>query len=381
MRVALTGATGFLGLRLLDQLLRRHRSVTVLARGEPDHVLDRLTRGLGRFAAGHTAAGLAARVRVVPVRLAEDNLGLTGGAHRELGDSLDVVWHCAGNTTLDGDPAVLRRVNVEGTRQVLGLAAAGRRLPAVFHISTAFVAGARRTGTVFEDELTDAYGFEGSYERSKYEAERLVHAWARETGRPAVIFRPSVLTTGLPPHPDLPEHPLLNIERALTGIGREHFGAGRRPELLLPGQRRFRLVGRPDGQLNLLPVERAAAVMTRLAELPQGEGVQTYHIVHGRDTPVDVLRSLAERLAGVPVTIVPELTDPTPYESLTDCVGGVFRYLRQRRRYDDSRVRAALGPPGIPQDIGVDYLMAGLLPRALDLPDPRPDPRPEGTDR
>ncbi|MEU4659459.1 SDR family oxidoreductase [Streptomyces sp. NPDC023723] len=368
MRVALTGATGFLGLRLLDELLRRHRSVTVLARGAPDRVLDRVTRGLDRFAAHPTTAGLATRVHVVPVRLTEENLGLTGSAHRELADSLDVVWHCAGNTTLDGDPAVLRRVNVEGTRQVLGLAGAGRRLPAVFHVSTAFVAGARRTGTVYEDELTDAYGFEGSYERSKYEAEQLVHTWTRATGRPAVVFRPSVLTTGLAPHPDLPEHPLLNIERALTRIGREHFGTGRGPELLLPGQSRFRLAGRPDGQLNLMPVERAAAVMARLAELPQGEGVQTYHVVHGLDTPVDVLRALVERLAGVPVAIVPELTDPTPHESLTDWVGGVFRYLRQRRRYDDSRVRAALGPPDVPRDIGVEYLMAGLRPRTEAVP-------------
>jgi thioester reductase-like protein len=214
VRVALTGATGFLGLRLLHELLRRHPSVTVLARGEPGRVRERIARGLGRFAPDLT--DLAARVQVVSARITEPGLALSVSAYQELADSLDVIWHCAGNTTLDGDLATLRGVNVDGTRYVLELAGAGRRTPMVFHVSTAFVAGARRDGTVHEDELTDAYGFEGTYERSKYEAEQLVHTWARATGRPVVIFRPSVLTTDLPPHPDLPEHPLLNIERTLA---------------------------------------------------------------------------------------------------------------------------------------------------------------------
>jgi nucleoside-diphosphate-sugar epimerase len=362
VRVALTGATGFLGLRILDELLRRHTSVTVLARGEPDRVRERITRGLGRFAPGLT--DLAGRVEVVPARITEPGLGIAASAHRELADSLDAIWHCAGDTTLDGDLAVLRGVNVEGTRHVLDLAGAGRRTPAVFHVSTAFVAGRRRTGVVYEDELTDAYGFEGTYEQSKYEAEQLVHAWARDTGRPAVVFRPSVLTTDLPPHPDLPEHPLLNIERSLHDIGRMHLGPGLSPKQLIPGGSRFRIAGRPDGQLNLMPVEAAAAVMAGLADLPPGDGVETYHVVHGLETPVDVFRGVLERLSGVRITIVPELTDPSPHESVLALVSGVFCYLRQRRRYDDSRVRARLGPPGVPGQIGTEYLLSGLGTRA-----------------
>ncbi|WP_320779619.1 SDR family oxidoreductase [Streptomyces sp. CRN 30] len=364
--MALTGATGFLGLRLLVELLRRHRSVTVLARGEPDRVRERVTRALGVIAADVT--DLPARVEVVPARITEQDLSLSGSAYRELADSLDVIWHCAGDTTLDGDLAHLRRVNVEGTRHILGLAAAGRRLPAVFHVSTAFVAGARRAGVVYEDELTDAYGFEGSYERSKYEAERLVHTWAGATGRPVAVFRPSVLTTASPPHPDLPEHPLLNIQRTLSDLRHEYLGPGRTPEAVLRDTSRFRVAGRPDGQLNLMPVEEAAAVMARLAEVPPGDGVETYHVVHGRDTPVDVLRQLLERLGGARVEIVPELTDPTPLESALSFLSGVFCYLRQRRRYDDSRVRARLGPPGVAAPMGVEYLLAGLRPRTEAAP-------------
>lgn len=366
MRVALTGATGFLGLRLLHELLRRHPSVTVLARGEPDRVRERITRGLGRFAPGLT--GLADRVQVVSARITEPGLALPKSDYQELADSLDAIWHCAGNTTLDGDLATLREVNVEGTRYVLDLAGAGRRTPAVFHVSTAFVAGARRTGVVYEDELTDAYGFEGTYERSKFEAEQLVHAWARATGRPVVIFRPSVLTTGLPPHPDLPEHPLLNITRNLSGIARSQLGPGRTPDVLLPRTNRFRILGRPDGQLNLMPVESAAAVMARLADLPPPDGVETYHVVHGQETPVVVFGRLLEHLSGVRIAVVPELPDPSPYESVLSLVRGVFCYLRHHRRYDDSRVRARLGPAGVPEHISLEYLLSGLPPRTEAAP-------------
>jgi nucleoside-diphosphate-sugar epimerase len=254
------------------------------------------------------------------------------------------------------------------TRHMLDLAGAGRRTPMVFHVSTAFVAGARRAGVVYEDELTDAYGFEGTYERSKYEAEQLVHTWARATGRPVVIFRPSVLTTDLPPHPDLPEHPLLNIERTLSGIARTQLGPGRTPDVLFPDNSRFRILGRPDGQLNLMPVESAAAVMARLADLPPADGVETYHVVHGRETPVDVFRRLVERLSGVRIAVVPELPDPSPHESVLALVRGVFCYLRQHRWYDDSRVRARLGPAGVPEQLSLEYLLSGLPPRTEAAP-------------
>lgn len=74
-------------------------------------------------------------------------------------------------------------------------------------MSTAFVAGARRTGVAYEDELDDGAGFENAYEQSKYEAELLVHAWSREHGRPALVLRPSILVTDVPSHPELPSHP------------------------------------------------------------------------------------------------------------------------------------------------------------------------------
>jgi thioester reductase-like protein len=119
---------------------------------------------------------------------------------RRLAGQLDAVWHSAGNVRLNDDLAVLRRVNVDGTRHVLDLVGAAAGRPALFQVSTAFVAGSRIRGTVYEDELDHGTGSENSYEQSKYEAEVLVREWSARHDRPVTVLRPGIqsVTTGQP---------------------------------------------------------------------------------------------------------------------------------------------------------------------------------------
>ncbi|MFE5073015.1 SDR family oxidoreductase [Streptomyces halstedii] len=408
--VALTGATGFLGLRLLRQLLGAHRSVTVLAHAGSGEALHRITRFFELTGAPETlVAELPDRIRVVETDLERPRLGLSAPAFHELADGLGAIWHSAGSINLEGDLPQLRRTNVDGTRRVLELAAAGRRKPVVHHVSTAFVAGARRDGVAYEDELDDASGFENAYERSKYEAEQLVHAWSREHGRPVVVLRPSILVTDLPPHPDLPSHPLQVIERILSDVrrtaGPQHEGseheppqherpqpadpAARHPHAPGPGpgpgpdrQRlratvprpRIRLVGQPDGRLNLTQVEHAAEVMVRLAGRAPSGGVDTYHVVHDRDVPVRTVVSLLEGLAGISIDLVAGKPDaPSELEALLDFYPGMTAYLGHRRRFDDTRVRTLLGPSAVSAPVDLGYLWSGLGPEE---PVPAPTPPP-----
>ncbi|MFD7714697.1 SDR family oxidoreductase [Streptomyces sp. NPDC059814] len=366
MHVALTGATGFLGLRLLRRLLDTHRSVTVLAHTGSGNALHRISRFFELTGAPEEfTAGLPDRLRVVETDLALPRLGLSGRTFQKLADGLGAIWHSAGSINLEGDLPELRRTNVEGTRHVLELAAAGRQMPAVHHVSTAFVAGARRDGVAYEDELDDAGGFENAYERSKYEAELLVHAWSREHGRPALVLRPSILVTDLPPHPDLPAHPLLVIERILRDACRAARPAGPGPA----GRLRVRTVGHPHGRLNLLQVEHAAEVMVRLAGLAPSGGVDTYHVVHDRDVPVPTVVTLLERLVPLSIELVATRPDaPSALEALLDFYPGMTAYLAHRRRFDDTRVRTRLGPSAASAPVGLDYLRSGLAPRDRALP-------------
>ncbi|WP_329060698.1 NAD-dependent epimerase/dehydratase family protein [Streptomyces sp. NBC_01429] len=361
VHVALTGATGFLGLRLLRRLLATHRSVTVLVHAGSGDALHRITRFFELTGApGAFTAGLADRLRVVETELERPRLGLSGSAFRELADGLGAIWHSAGSINLEGDLPELRRTNVEGTRRVLELAAAGRGRPVVHHVSTAFVAGGRRGGVAYEDELDDAYGFENAYEHSKYEAEMLVHAWSREHARPVVVLRPSILVTDLPPHPELPSHPLQVVERIMCDARRTAGTGG--PDR--DGRPRVRLVGHPHGRLNLLQVEHAAEVMVRLADRTPSGGVDTYHVVHDRDVPVPTVVALLERLVPVSIELVAtEPDDPSALESLLEFYPGLTAYLAHRRRFDDTRVRTLLGPSAASDRVDLDYLCSGLAVR------------------
>ncbi|NEA39675.1 SDR family oxidoreductase [Streptomyces sp. SID11385] len=389
MHVALTGATGFLGLRLLRRLLTTHPSLTVLTHAGSGDALSRITRFFELSGAPDALVrALPGRLRVVETALEEPRLGLSRTAFRELADGLGAIWHSAGSINLEGDLAHLRRTNVDGTRHVLDLAAAGRHRPAVHHVSTAFVAGARRDGVAYEDELSGVHGFENAYERSKFEAETLVREWSRTHGRAVLVLRPSILVTDLPPHPDLPAHPLQVIEQIL----RDSLRTTGHQELPGTDRPRMRMVGHPYGHLNLMPVEEAADVMVRLAEsaAPKGcgptvpaprdaaprdpgpeagapgraarAGVTTYHVVHHHDVPVPTLVALLERLVPLGLDLVPERpADATPLEALMDFYPGFTSYLRHRRRFDDTRVRTLLGARPSGYRVDLDHLCAGLL--------------------
>lgn len=209
----------------------------------------------------------------------------------------------------------------------------------------------------YEDELEDTYGFENPYERSKYEAEALIHAWSREHRRPVVVLRPSILVTDLPPHPELPSHPLQVVERILRDA-RRTADPGDRP--------RVRLVGRPDGRLNLMQVDHAAEMMVRLAGRTPSGGVDTYHVVHDRDVPVPTIAALLERLVEVSIDLVAtEPDNPSALETLVDFYPGLTTYLTHRRRFDDTRVRALFGSSAASDRVDLDYLWSGLAPRGL----------------
>ncbi|WP_406510517.1 SDR family oxidoreductase [Streptomyces sp. NBC_00212] len=361
MQVALTGATGFLGLRLVGELLERHHSLTVLAHARSGGALRRITRFMELTdVPGQLIAELPRRLRVVEIDLGQPRMGLSAAAFQQLADELDMIWHSAGNINLDDDLVRLRQVNVEGTRNVLELAAAGVRNPMVHHIGTAFVGGARRDGVLYEDELDDAYGFENGYEQSKYEAEVLVHEWSRAHGRPVVVMRPSILVTDLPPHPELPGHPMQFVDQIVQNSLRSVGLAG----MAIPEEYRpvVRMLGHPHGHLNLVPVEHAAAVMVQLASAPPSGQANTYHVVHDHDVPIRVVTALLERLVPVQVKLVEtKPDDPTPLEAAAELYPGFAPYLSHRRHLDDTRVRTLLGPVSSGIRVDLDYLTTGVI--------------------
>jgi nucleoside-diphosphate-sugar epimerase len=175
--ILVTGATGLIGRRVVASLLRRTDAPIVV-----------LVRDPARWQA--TAAHLgAAASRVTAVR-ADITLPVLGLDLRTMTRSLGAPFllvHSAGDIVFSRSLAESRRVNVDGTRNVIELAYSFPEIRLV-HVSTAFAVG-RRTGFIPEGADTGEQGWVNAYEQSKHEAELIV----RESGLEYAIARPSTV--------------------------------------------------------------------------------------------------------------------------------------------------------------------------------------------
>ncbi len=368
VEIAITGATGFLGVHLVRELLERNASLTVLAHAGSGDAADRLARFLRATGASpRLIDDLPRRISVVDVDVAEPFLGLDRADFRRIADGVDAVWHSAAQTKLAGDLAELRHVNVDGTRNMLALAAAGGRRPRFYHVSTAFVAGLRPDPVVYEDQLDASRGFASPYEQSKYEAEVAVREWSAGSGRPVVVFRPSVLVSHRPPHPDRPSDTMEAVARFMLTIASMAVESGL-ADAEEPVVQTVRVVGDPQARWNVMAVEDAVRDMVRLAERPPPGATATYHIVSTRDLPVSLPVDLLESFLPVRVELVDQPpADPTPLERIIGAVPGFLMYLRHRHVFDDTRTRTALGERLAETLVDRDYLLSGLGIAEMDL--------------
>ncbi|MFI0741780.1 SDR family oxidoreductase [Streptomyces sp. NPDC021100] len=363
MPVLVTGATGFLGSRLVHHLLSRDDDtpVVVLGRDAPDVLLDRVRAAVAWLDVNGTLRpGAYDRLRGLSADLAG-----AGPLPDAAAAAPTAVWHCAAATALYGDPLPVHRVNVLGTRRVLELA---DRLPAarLAHVSTAYVAGRRTRGVVRETDLCDAAGFHNAYEQSKFTAERMVRHWARARGRTVTVLRPSVLLDDRPAPEGLPPHPFAVLSRTLRATLDERaartpaapYARGGTP----PGTLRFRLQGAPDGSLNLLQADWAVRAMVRAVTAHREPGALTVHVTHPDNTPVRAIARAMEAVhPGVSLTIVPRIDDPTRLEAhVIREFGPLLGYGGQHRTYERTRLAACVGDLPAPRPVDGPYLERAL---------------------
>jgi nucleoside-diphosphate-sugar epimerase len=161
----ITGATGFVGAHLAEACARRGPAVRALVRpGSESSPLER------------------AGVTLVRGDL-QDPASLTAAL-----EGVDVVFHCAARVGDWGPVDDYRRVNVEGTRNLLE-ACRGRPLRRFVHFSTLGVYAARHHHGTDESEPLPARHVDG-YTQSKVEGEQLALRYHREHRVPVVILRP-----------------------------------------------------------------------------------------------------------------------------------------------------------------------------------------------
>jgi len=186
-QLLMTGFPGFLGSALLPRLLARRPHMKAVCLVQPQHaVLARSRVKELEITDPHTMG----RIRLTEGDITVPGLGLDA-AERERLDDVREVWHLAAVYDLAVAPKIARRVNVDGTTNVLDFCREQPHLRRLQYVSTCYVSG-RFEGEFAEDTLDAGQVFRNHYEETKYEAELLVRK-AMADGVPATIYRPGIV--------------------------------------------------------------------------------------------------------------------------------------------------------------------------------------------
>ncbi|HEY3465241.1 MAG TPA: SDR family oxidoreductase [Amycolatopsis sp.] len=262
-----TGATGFIGKRLVARLLRRPETTAV-------HALVRETSRERLATLARDWAG-ADKLHAVVGDLAEPRLGVDPAG---LGP-LDHVVHLGAIYDLTAGEEANRRANVEGTRHLLAFAAAADA-GLVHHVSSIAVAG-DHAGRFTEADFDLGQHFGSPYHATKFQAEKLV----REQPLPYRVYRPSAVVgdsrTGEMDKVDGPYFFLPAISRLAA----------------LP--RRLPLAAPDLGATNLVPVDYVVEAMEYLMHRDAPSGA-TYHLAAARPQALNSVYNAFARAAGGP---------------------------------------------------------------------------------
>ncbi|HEU5469942.1 MAG TPA: SDR family oxidoreductase [Actinophytocola sp.] len=334
-----TGATGLIGRHFLAELLSRADTerVWLVVR---EQSRERLATLAERWPHPERIRTVVADIRTPGLGIPPERLEPLGG--------VDHVVHLAAHYDLTADDETAAVANIEGTENVIALAAtlgAG----CLHHISSVAVAGDFH-GRFTEDMFDAGQRLVTAYHRTKFEAERLVRA---QSAVPWRIYRPSVVVghsqTGEMCKTDGPYYlfPALARLAALPAA----------PVLVLPD----------IGDTNIVPVDYVAKALAHLVDQPGLDG-RTFHLVNPEPQPVREVYNAFARAAGAPVSAVglgqrlsgplvglARLAEHVPgvtiaRDAVLDRLGippEILRTLTFRPRFDSAETRAALAGSGL----------------------------------
>ena len=180
MQYFVTGATGFIGKRLVGKLLQRKGAVV--------HFLIR-KESEGKVAALREYWGVSAS-RAVPVfgDLTSKRLGVSAEDTKALKGQIDHFHHLAAVYDLEADEESQIAVNVDGTRNTVEFAKAIGA--AHFHHVSSIAAAGLYEGVFREDMFDEAENYDHPYFMTKHESEKIVRL---ECKVPWTVYRPAAV--------------------------------------------------------------------------------------------------------------------------------------------------------------------------------------------
>lgn len=189
--ILLTGATGFLGSYLLQELLRRtDRPILCLARAHDD---DAALARVARIASGF-GFSLSDRVSAVAGDLSQPRFGLDPAAFEALAGRVGAIYHSGAEIHWGKGYSSLKATNVGGTLEVLRLAAVtGAPIHHVSSIGVFPFAEDTRPEFAEDARVEEGDRLRLGYSQSKWVAERLLEN-AASRGFSVTIYRPGIIS-------------------------------------------------------------------------------------------------------------------------------------------------------------------------------------------
>ncbi len=251
-----TGATGFIGKRLVKKLLERKGStVYFLVRAQSaDKVADL-----------HAHWGLntaKAQSRAVPIHgdLTAKKLGVSAADIKRLKGNIAHLHHLAAVYDLSADEESQMAVNIDGTRHMVEFAQA-IEAGHVHHVSSIAAAGLYE-GVFREDMFEEAEGLDHPYFMTKHESEKIVRQACK---LPWTVYRPAMVvgdsTTGEMDKIDGPYYFFKLIQRMRQVL-----------PPWLPS------VGLEGGRINIVPVDFVVNALDHISHQP-AIGNRCFHLV------------------------------------------------------------------------------------------------------
>lgn len=190
--IFLTGATGFIGAFLLDELLQQTQTdIYCLVRASNVNLAQqRIQKNLESYLIWDESKNS----RIIPVigDLAQPLLGLSESQFDIMAKQIDVIYHCGALVKWTYPYSTLKAANVLGTQEVIRLACQ-YKVKALHFISTVgvFSSPDYSSEIVSEEECLENSGsLTNGYAQSKWVAEKLVNI-AASRGLPITIHRPN----------------------------------------------------------------------------------------------------------------------------------------------------------------------------------------------